>query len=128
MFLTAADKRCFPGPYPCDHHPVQCCCKHDGSVKCSPDGSLWISNSIGKKLFVTCYKGIVVLGYGPYLHKTNTTSSFILPREVSDPCNVTQTACEVIKRKGTVCGKCMSGYTVSVNTYDLKCVPDKECN
>ena len=22
----------------------------------------------------------------------------------------------------------MSGYTVSVNTYDLKCVPDKECN
>ena len=22
----------------------------------------------------------------------------------------------------------MSGYAVSVNTYDLKCVPDKECN
>ena len=129
--LTAADTRCFPGLYPCDYHPEQCCCKHDafgGCVKCSPDGSLWIPNLIGKKLFVTCYEGIVVLGYGPYLHKTNSSESFILPREAADPCNLTQTVCEDINRKGTLCSQCMSGYTVSVNTYDLKCVPDKECN
>ena len=43
-------------------------------------------------------------------------------------CHLTQTVCEDINRKGTVCSQCMSGYTVSVNTYDLKCVPDKECN
>ena len=129
--LTAADTRCFPGLYPCDYHPEQCCCKHDafdGNVKCSPDGSLWISNSLGKKLFVTCYIGIVVLGYGPYLHKTNSSESFILPREAADTCNLTQTVCEDIHRKGTLCSQCMSGYTISVNTYDLKCVPDKECN
>ena len=129
--LTAADTRCFPGLYPCDYHPEQCCCKHDafgGSVKCSPDGSLWILNLIGKKLFVTCYKSTVVLGYGPYLCKANSSGSFILPRDASDPCNLTQIVCEDINRKGTLCSQCMSGYTVSVNTYDLKCVPDKECN
>ena len=129
--LTAADTRCFPGLYPCDYHPAQCCCKHDafgGRVKCSSDGSLWILNQKSRRAFFTCYKGIVVLGYGPHLRKSNISGSFVLPREASDPCNVTQTVCEDINRKGTLCSQCMSGYTVSVNTYDLKCVPDKECN
>ena len=130
LCLTAADTRCFPGLYPCDYHPEQCCCKHDafgGRVKCSSDGSLKISNSIGKRWFVTCYNGIMVLWFSPYL-RTNISDLFILPREASDPCNLTQTVCEDINRKGTLCSQCMSGYTVSVNTYDLKCVPDKECN
>ena len=97
-------------------------------AKCSPDSSLWISNQISRSVFFTCYKGIVVLGYGPYLRKSNISGWFVLPREASDPCNLTQTVCEDINRKGTLCSQCMSGYTVSVNTYDLKCVPDKECN
>ena len=96
-------------------------------MKCSSDGSLKISNSIGKRWFVTCYNGIMVLWFSPYL-RTNISDLFILPREASDPCNLTQTVCEDINRKGTLCSQCMSGYTVSVNTYDLKCVPDKECN
>ena len=69
-----------------------------------------------------------MLGYGPYLRKSNTTDWFILPRDASDPCNLTQTVCKYINRQGTLCSQCMSGYTVSVNTYDLKYVPDKECN
>ena len=128
--LTAADTLCFPGLYPCDYHPEQCCCKKDAfsdSVKCSPDGSLSIPNSIGRRWFVTCYNGIMVLWFSPYL-RTNISDSFILPREAADPCNLTQTVCKDINRKGTLCSQCMSGYTVSVNTYDLKCVPDKECN
>ena len=126
--LTAADTRCFPGLYPCDYHPEQCCCKHDafgGRVKCSPDGSLKVLNRAG--WLVTCYNDILVAGFGPYPWKFND-GPYILPREGSDFCHLTQTVCEDIYRKGTVCGKCMSGYTVSVNTYDLKCVPDKECN
>ena len=128
--LTAADTLCFPGLYPCDYHPEQCCCKKDAfsdSVKCSPDGSLSIPNSIGRRWFVTCYNGIMVLWFSPYL-RTNISDSFILPREATDPCNLTQIVCEDINRKGTLCSQCVSGYAVSVNTYDLKCVPDKECN
>ena len=126
--LTAADTRCFPGLYLCDYHPEQCCCKHDAFgnlAKCFPDGSLKMQNRTG--WFVTCYNDILVLGFGPYTRKINN-NSYILPQEASDPCNVTQTVCEDINRKGTLCSQCMSGYTVSVNTYDLKCVPDKECN
>ena len=88
MCLTAADTRCFPGLYPCDYHPEQCCCKHDafGNIaKCSPDSFLWISNQISISVFFTCYKGIVVLGYGPYPRKSNTTGWFVLPQEASDP-------------------------------------------
>ena len=127
---AAADTHCFPGLYPCDCNPKQCCCKHDafdGRVKCFPDGSLRLSNQIGKKVFFTCYKDTMVLGYGPYLHE-NSSEWYILPREGSDLCNLTQSVCEDINRRGTVCGKCKRDYTVSVNTYDLKCVPDKECN
>ena len=126
--LTAADTRCFPGLYPCDYHPEQCCCKHDAFcnlAKCSPDGYLKMLYRTG--WFVTCYNDILVLGFGPYSRKINN-DSYILPQEGSDFCRLTQTVCEDVNRKGTVCGKCMSGYTVSVNTYDLKCVPDKECN
>ena len=126
--LTAADTRCFPGLYPCDYHPEQCCCKHDAFgnlAKCFPDGSLKMQNL--SRWLVTCYNDILVLGFGPYTRKINN-NSYILPREASDPCNVTQTVCEDINRKATLCSQCMSGYTVSVNTYDLKCVPDKECN
>ena len=123
--LTAADTRCFPGLYPCDYHPEQCCCKHDAFgnlAKCSPDGSLKMLIRTG--WLVTCYNDIFVLGFAPYPRN----NSYILPQEASDPCNVTQTVCEDINRKETLCSQCMSGYTVSVNTYDLKCVPDKECN
>ena len=117
--LTAADTRCFPGLYPCDYHPEQCCCKHDAFgnlAKCSPDGSLKMLNRTG--WLVTCYNDIFVLGFAPYPRN----NSYILPQEASDPCNITQTVCEDINRKETLCSQCMSGYTVSVNTYDLKCV------
>ena len=129
---AAAGTHCFPGLYPCDNDTEHCCCKHDafdGRVKCSPDGSLRILNQESRSLFVTCYDRMVVLAYSPYLRKTNKSSGwFKLPREAPDPCKWTQTVCEDINRRGAVCGKCKRDYTVSVNTYDLKCVPDKECN
>ena len=128
MCLTAADTHCFPGLYPCDYHPEQCCCKHDafgGKVKCSRDGFLKVLNRAG--WIVTCYNDILVAGFDPYPWKINS-DPYILPREGSDFCHWTQNVCEDVNRKGTLCSQCMSGYTVSVNTYDLKCVPDKECN
>ena len=142
--LTAADTHCFPGLHhreqccckhdafaniaPGLHHREQCCCKHDAFAniaKCSPDGSLKIPNRTG--WLVTCYNDIVVLGFAPYPRKIENVP-YILPQEGSDFCRLTQTVCKDINRKGTLCSQCMSGYTVSVNTYDLKCVPDKECN
>ena len=123
--LTAADVPCFPGLY---RHYNQCRCEHDAFgnlVKCSQDGSLKILKL--SVWLVTCYNDTLVLGYCPYLRKI-CNHSVTLPREGSDLCNLTQTVCEDINRKGTVCGECKRDYTVSVNTYDLKCVPDKECN
>ena len=126
---AAADTHCFPGLYPCDCNPKQCCCKHDAFghlAKCFPDGYLMTRNHSGS--IVTCYNDILVLGFGPYLRKGSTNDSYILPQQGSDLCNLTQSVCKKLDRRGTVCGKCKRDYTVSVNTYDLKCVPDKECN
>ena len=126
---AAADTHCFPGLYPCDNHTKQCCCKHDAFghlAKCFPDGYLMTRNHSGS--IVTCYNDILVLGFGPYLRKGSANDSYILPQQGSDLCDLTQSVCEDINRKGTVCGKCKRDYTVSVNTFDLKCVPDKECN
>ena len=128
---AAADTHCFPGLYPCDYHTEQCCCKHDAfgdRVKCASDGSLKLSKLESNWWFLTCYGSIVVLSYGPYLHRANNNGSYILPQDAPDPCSKTQRVCEDIDRRGTVCGQCKRDYTVSVNTYDLKCVDDKECN
>ena len=126
---AAADTHCFPGLYPCDNDTEHCCCKHDAFghlAKCCPDGYLMTRNHSGS--IVTCYNGTLVLGFGPYLRKGSTNDSYILPQQGSDLCDLTQSVCKKLDRRGTECGKCKRDYTVSVNTYDLKCVPDKECN
>ena len=52
------------------------------------------------------------------------TQKSVLRGEVS---RLTDTVCGRFKRSGTLCGRCMNGYAVSLNTYDLRCVHKKNC-
>ena len=59
-------------------------------------------------------------------HVGAAAGTLVLPQQWSNEhCNF---QCKHFNRNGPLCGKCMSGYAVSVNTYDLKCVPQQDCS
>ena len=129
--VQTAATSCFPGLYQCVDSDEQCCCRHDsfgGRVKCSLNGTLTIPDEY-KRWLITCYKdNIVTFGFVPYDINTSSAAAgtLVLPQQWSNEhCNF---QCKHFNRNGPLCGKCMSGYAVSVNTYDLKCVPQQDCS
>ena len=64
------------------------------------------------------------VAFSPYVMRTTLDESILLP-PVFDLDMLNKDLCGKLNRKGALCGECMSGYGVSVNTNDYRCV---KCN
>ena len=97
-----------------DLRSCQCGGHFEGKLECNATG---FRTKIQKGSWIGVYQSSVVAGSTPYFDNSKSESFIELPRKIKDANSV---ICEPIKRKGTLCGKCIDGYGPSIHT--LECI------
>ena len=115
-----------------DTKTVECKCSENdyrGFLKCSAKNfKSQINAKFWYGLVDTYSSETSLIGYIPQYfvsskHRIDSTSSFIdLPR---DPSEVEHFLCGQLNRQGVLCGECLPGYAVAINSPAYECVP---CN
>ena len=65
---------------------------------------------------------LYLMGFIPfaYIDHSNVTSTIDLPKSDDE---LDERLCGGVHRKGVLCGECVEGYAVAVNSYQFECVP-----
>ena len=88
-------------------------------VNCEP-GTCDIKLSNG--MWIGNINGMPSVGYCPAGYCYYNQSGSYIEISASNTVNLENTTCVPMKRNGTLCGKCLSGFGPAVNTYTYQCV------